>query len=880
MAQNPQNYGFWKYRIVLQRRWLPASVAFISVFSLGALAIALTYRPQYVAEGQLRFTKVNPISKLTTLGTEIGNLDPLDLEGKPLDTEAAVIQSRPVLEKTLSKLANTPEADLSIPLKDFRRHLAISEVKGTDILRVTYTATNPGQAATVVNTLMEVYLDQHIRDSRDSVETASQFIAARLPRSEEAVRNAEKALRQFKQRNQIVDLNNRETDAETKITTLQGKISDAQAQIAQLQTEANVLSDQLGMTPSQAMTAVRLSQAPEIRDVLTQLKQKEAQLALQANQLTPTHPTVLGLKRDVNKLKSLFQQRVQKILGAGLTNPEHLIGSLQQDLTAELVKLEATKQGLVSQVIAQSKTLAAYKRQLNIFPDLAEKQRELERKLEAAQSTYALLLQKQQEILAEANQEVGNAKILAPAQAPTVPISRGESAYLAAGVLGILAFLTTAYVLEARDKSIRTVEEALQQFEYPLLGIIPAFGNPTNSLFYDGSLQQLDPKLFLRDFPDSSVSNAFRMLQVSLKALKTSHHCQTLVVTSTLPREGKSTVVANLAMALAQADNQVLVVDGNLRNPFQDCLWDVSNETGLSNILLDQADLKSATQSVTPHVDMMTAGNLHASAMSALESKKMTLMLNAAKSHYDYVLVDAPSLNSAADVSILGGRADGIVIVVKPGIATLPNVAAAKELLMRSGQRIMGLIINGALPNDHPYGNLQVQPIRERVTTQPFPAPPAQPSFSPDPHPFPSSTADPSSQLPVKADFPSPDELPLRDLKDQVDHLRMVWIRSVQFVDEQEEELTQLRHTVAWLQGQIRNAGGYAQNTSAATDLMRLELQLAHEKERLQLFEETLAGQRQRVQSQQAMFQYHLGILQRRIRRIVGRLNQSQHWNA
>lgn len=878
MAQDSQSYRFWKYWVVLQRRWLPASAAFLVVFSLGALTISLTHRPRYIAEGQLRFTKVNPISKLTTFGTEIGNLDPLDIEGKPLNTEAAVIQSRPVLEKTLEKLTSISETDLAIPLKEFRRNLTISELKGTDILRVTYTADQPDKTATVVNTLMEAYLDQHIRNNRDSVETAGQFIAARLPKSEEAVHDAETALRQFKQKNQIVDLKNREQDAEKKITELQGKISDAQAQIAQHQTEANVLSHQLSMTPQQAMAAVRLSQASEIRDVLTQLQQKESQLALQTNQLTPTHPAVLGLTRDINKLKNLFQRRAQKILGIEVNNPEPLIGSLQEELTADLVKLEATKQGLISQVIVQSRTLENYKQQLNIFPGLVERQRQLERKLEAAQSTYALLLQKQQEILAEADQKVGNAKILVPALAPTAPISWGESGYVASGVLGVLAFLTTIYILETLDKSIRTVEDALHQFEYPLLGIIPTFGNLTHPLFYDGCLQQLTPKIFLRDSPDSPVSNAFRMLQVSLKSLKMSQYCQTLVVTSTSPQEGKSTVVANLAMALAQAGSHVLVMDGNLRNPFQDRMWDISNEFGLSNILFGQTDLKSATQSVTPEIDVITAGNLHANAMGTLESKQMTMMLNTAKSTYNYVLIDAPSLNSAADVSILGGRADGIVIVVKPGIANLPNIAAAKELLMRSGQRVTGLIINGALSQDQPYGNFQAQPMSSQVTPQPLPTP--SPSFSVNQNPCPDYTPEAPSQVLVQANGHSPDELPLRDLQDQVDHLRTVWIRSVQFVDDQEEELVQLHHTVSDLQGQIRDAGGYSQSSSAATDLIRLELRLAHEKERVRLFEKTLAGQRQRLQSQQAIFQHHLGLLQRRIKRIVGHLNQDQHWHG
>lgn len=884
MVQNSQNIGFNEYWLILQRRWLPASIAFFSVFSIGVV-IAFTRRPMYVAEGQLRFTKFNPISKLTTLKTDnseprFSNLDPLDSQSKPLKTEAAVIQSAPILQQTLERLGWPQNPVTPMTLKDFRENLVVTDLQGTDILQLTYQAPEPEQAAAAVNTLMSVYLEKNIRDSRYEVLRANQIISTQLPMSEVAVGKAEAALRKFKEKNQIVDLKNREVDAEAKITTLQGQISDAQAQLARIQAESRVLRNKLGMTSQQGLIVASLSQSPEIQAVLTQLQQKETQLALQRTQLQSFHPSVINLEQDVAALKTLFRKQAQKILGTQLPNTESLISVLQQDLTSDLLKLEANKQGLRSQIDTQYRLLTGYKRQIKVLPRLAEEQRELERKLEATQSTYNLLLKRQQEIQAEANQETGNARILVPALAPQLPVSQRGITYLAAGLLGILASLATIYILERSDQSIRTDEEIIQYYEYPLLGTIPAFDSFKNPLFSkktffsNRELQQLVPKIFLRDAPDSPVSEAYRMLQVSLKSYG-SRDYRTLTVTSTLPKEGKSTVVANLAMALAQAGNQVLVIDANLHSPFQDYLWDQSNQIGLSNILLGQADIASSIQSVATNIDLITVGNLHTSATSALVSKQMELMLRVLKLNYDHILIDAPSLNLAADVCSLGSLSDGILMVVKHGSTTIPEVAVAKELLVRSRQTVIGLVINSEFSNN---SNLRFHTSEDYFSETPFPDLLEKPSLSREDEQISSMFSGESEpRLSIHKEIKPPEDLPLPLLKDQVEYLRNIWLTSADIVKEKEEELVQIHQSEMKLLENLKAIREHSyEGLYSDTEFKKFELKIGYEQERQRLLESFLLKMRQRLKIQKAIFHQSQEVLEHRTKIITSQLDRSQ----
>lgn len=324
--------------------------------------------------------------------------------------------------------------------------------------------------------------------------------------------------------------------------------------------------------------------------------------------------------------------------------------------------------------------------------------------MQAAQSTYSLLLQKLQESRIAENQNVGNASKISEAEVPEDPTSSAMVTYLGATLMASIAALGTIYLLEARDKSIKIVNEAKELTGLTLLGIIPSFSKSKKSIRINKEeAESLITKVVIRDTPRSPISEAYRMLRANLKFLSADKELKVIVVTSSVPKEGKSTVAANLATAMAQMERKVLLIDGDLHRPVQHKIWEVSNSEGLSNVIVGQAEIKTATKKVMDNLDILTSGVVPPSPASLLDSKRMAALIEGFATNYDFVLIDAPSLNVAADAATLGQMADAVLLVVRPGVVDSVNARFALDLLEKSGQNVLGQVVNGVIPNNEPY---------------------------------------------------------------------------------------------------------------------------------------------------------------------------------
>lgn len=214
------------------------------------------------------------------------------------------------------------------------------------------------------------------------------------------------------------------------------------------------------MNSRQAMIKTSLSQISGVQDILKEIQQLESQLTLRRTVVKDTHPQIIDLEDKLKSLNELLQQRIEKVTGTNKLqlNQNYELGELQQQLSAKLIELESTHLGLESQAAALSNLQASHKQRLSYLPRLEQQQRQLERKAQVAQSTYLLLQQKLEESRLAENQNLGNAIILSEAQVPQEPIS-SPFMLVSASLLSILATLVAIFILEATDKSIKTVDE-------------------------------------------------------------------------------------------------------------------------------------------------------------------------------------------------------------------------------------------------------------------------------------------------------------------------------------------------------------------------------------------------------------------------------------
>ena len=706
LLMNSKRYGeedidLQQFLLVFKRRWLAA----VGVFGVSLGLAGLHYmqqEPVYQADGKLLISKVNRTSSLTGLG-EPEKIDPLGNKSNPLETEAEVIRSIPIAEKVIAELDLRNELGKPLTPQQLLGRVSVKTLGSTDILALSYKSSDPEEAAEVVNGLMKVYRANEIRVNRQEASAARQFIDEQLPNTEKYLGQVENELRQFKEKNNVVALQQEAESAVSVISNLDQKIAETQAQFADATAASRALQDKIGMNAQQAITLSSLSQAPGVQKALEELQTAQSELATARSRFTNEHPTVQNLQGEEASLQAVLKERVQEVLGPG---GGQSVGNLQfsdteQRLTEELVKSEVRRLGLSNQLNSLSQVKATYKQRMNVIPKLEQRQQELERKRETAQATYNTLAQRLQEVQIKENQDVGNIRIISDAVAPTAAVAPSKVKIMGlGGAVGILLGIATVFILDLGDASIKTIKEAREKFRYTLLGTIPIYGDtPRRGRLWLTSKQDTESTATVpvKDRPRSPISEAYRMLQANLKFLNSDRQPKVVVMASCVPNEGKSSVSANLATTMAQLGRRILLVDADMHRPSQHHIWHLTNQVGLSNVLVGEVGFDQAVQTVIEGLDVLPSGAIPPNPLALLDSRRMTSLVESFAEVYDFVIIDSPPIVATADALTLGKMSDGMLLVVRPGVVDAASANSAKELLEQSGQNVLGLVINGML---------------------------------------------------------------------------------------------------------------------------------------------------------------------------------------
>ena len=685
-----EELDFGKYWLVLKRRWLLIGVIFGTTLGL-ATVWTLRQAPTYEATGKLLF-KTSKTSNLIGIQSDSGKLEALTQKGDPLSTEAEILRSPPIVQTALNQSTLLDSLGKPLDPKAVADGLSVKPVVGTDILQITYKANDAKLAATVINQVMQAYLSNNVVVNRAEAVAARKFIVEQLPATEAAVNQAEANLRQFKEANGIVVLDQEAKASVEGLAALDKEITTAQATLGKANAQVNALRSQVGMDTRTALTMNALNQSDGVQKAFTEWQQIQSQLAKQKTLYRDGYPVVTQLQRQEAAAKAILQERVAGIVGQKLTvAPSDLqLGTTRQQIVLALAQAEVERLGLANTLDSLSRSQATFTTRSQSIPALEKTQRQLERQRDAAQTTYKTLLTKLQEVQVTENQTVGNVRIVAIADIPEESIGpKVLLNLLAGGVVGLLLGISAAFLLDYADQSVKTLGEAKALFHYPLLGVIPPIG--TRSKFATAPTM---PKLITRDRPDFGAQEAYQMLQTNLRFLTSDQPLRAIVVTSTMRQEGKSTVAANLAAAMAQGQRRVLLIDADLRHPCQHHVWDLNNPIGLSNVIVGQVEFQLAVQQVTAHLDVLTAGVIPPNPIALLDSQRMATLIERAMQTYDFVILDAPPLSGTADASVLNRLTDGSLLVVRPGAIQASAAKTAIQFLAQSGQTVLGMVIN------------------------------------------------------------------------------------------------------------------------------------------------------------------------------------------
>ncbi|MEM7592735.1 MAG: polysaccharide biosynthesis tyrosine autokinase [Cyanobacteria bacterium P01_A01_bin.83] len=677
-----------EYMAQVKRRWKPALAIFLLTLGVTG-ALSLLQKKTYLAEGKILFRKnATPIKALEEQAT---TLEPIISDQTPLSTQIQILESEPVIQQVIDRQKLTDDEGNLLKPEDFKRKLTTEIIGGTDVVEVGYRHANPKAAAEIVNSVMDIYIQTQIRGNQSKPQAAREFIDRELPNVETKVKDIEAEISAFRTENSIVDLDEEKKGLVANLGTLNQEISTTGSALRGMQAQAAALQGQLGLDLEQAVKANQLGSYPEVQSILDQLSQTESNLSTERQRFNDNHPMVASLQEKKNNLNQQLRGLIAANVGSGVNVSQGLLqndNSTKENQLERFITIKIEELSLQRQVASLYQTQQEYLKRAKELPRLEKKERELVRAAESAGQTYETLLNSLQQAQLAENNENGNADIVEYAAVPEKG-SSGKTLLLGMGlVLGAFLANLSIVLLEMQDRSIQSLAEIKKRFPYQTVGI-----TPLESPSYQG-------RIVTRDEPDSFSSEIYRMIQANLKFLTSDKPPKVILITSSVPEEGKSTVAANLAAAIAQLGRSVLLVDGDLRRSSQHSLWGVSNSQGLKDIVAEHVSPMSVIQQPMPKLHLLTSGQVQSNPLALLESSELSDFIGRCRREYDLILIDAPPLPVTADVLTVSKLVDGILFITRPGVVEQESAELAQETLANTGQKVLGMVVNGVKAED------------------------------------------------------------------------------------------------------------------------------------------------------------------------------------
>jgi len=565
-------------------------------------------------------------------------------------------------------------------LGQFLGDLSVRRVPDSRLIEVRFDAEDPQLAAEVVNTHLQNYIELNFKSKYDATTQASNWLSSELEELRIKVEKSEDARLAYERENQIWQIDEKQDITTQKLADLSKAVTDAQTALS-------------GKEALYRMAAAgEVDDLPGVPDdsVLKGLEQKKTDLDEQyadaSNQYGPNFPKVQRLKEQEAQVDADLA-KARQVMVDGIREDYDTAQSHVQILQEALDKQKAEANDMAEKLV-----------QYNI----------LEHDAEANKQLYDGLLQKLKEASITAGLRSSNIRIVDPALVPTSP-SRPQKArnILLALLVGLIGGIGLAIFREYLDNTVKSPDDIETLTGLPSLAVVPALPGANGhhgrfSLSRDVSAQGPGgPRVELLSYvqPKSQISEAFRALRTSLLLSQAEHPPQVILVTSALPREGKTTAAANLAVTLAQLGDRTLLMDSDMRKPgIRRALnLTTAKEGGLSSYLAGVCTLEEATiaHPAISNLAVLTTGPVPPSPADLLSSHRMREGIAELRRRYKFIVIDSPPIMAATDAVILSALTDGVLLVVRSGETPKEAFTRARDLLAAVKCRLLGVVLNG-----------------------------------------------------------------------------------------------------------------------------------------------------------------------------------------
>ena len=709
-----QDPGYGKIFAVLARRrfWLLGGISLGLVI---AVFMNITAKPKYTSSMRLLVESTYKSNSTSIIDSTV-QID--------YGTQLTLLQSSLLFQKAADLLAAEYPGISGGELQSLKIGMLGGKETPTKIVEVQYTAIDPVKTRQVLRAFQKVYTDYNREQQAKRLQNGLAGIDEQVINVRKSIAEVTELIEEFRRKNNLFDATQRVTEVTSALSGIEQQQRNTKLEYEQATSKLGSLQQKLNLSSQDAVLLTRLNQSQRYQALVSEMQSIEVSLNREKARFQAANPIVEALELRFSQQQASLEEERRSILGdtnlsvspsrSSKWNNDQLSG-VDTALATQIVETQTQTTLLQSRLDSLASQERILRSEIERLPKLLGEYESLKPKLQIQQETLQTLLKNRQEVSLEIARGGFDWQIV---EEPTLGFTDAADSLRRNLLLGIVAGLfiggIAAFIRDMQDDTMHTYNELEQQISsLSLLGVTPQYfqSEESNSNFLPQFLkgQSVSPLTIeiVQWLPfRESLDLIYKNIQLSNYSQETT--VRSLVVTSALPEEGKSTIALGLATSAARLHKRVLLVDADMRSPTLHKQLNLPNERGLSTLLASNGsiDSRDVIQSSNSTIDILTSGPIPSDSVTLLSSEWMQKLISSFEQDYDLVIIDSPPVLGTVDTIQIASCSGGVVVVARIDRITRSEFSQAITVLQKLN--LIGVIANGVKELPHSYSRKSV----------------------------------------------------------------------------------------------------------------------------------------------------------------------------
>ena len=657
--------------ILLRRKWIVISFFLITVttVTIATFIQKKTYKASATVIVEVESPNVLSVKDIVKLG-ESNYFAYRDY----IETQQEIIKSRRTAHHVMKnlKLGSREEfKKAKDPIDALLKKVKVEHVRDTRILRISAENGDPRLVARIANEFANVYTSSNMSLKVKMSGQAQGWLTEEVETQKKKVRESELKLQNYKEENDIVSIANQDTMMGDSLTKLNTSYLSAQERRIRAETNYNSLIDKDGNVNLENLSAL-FTDNPSLKKLKEDYLTQAALLVDYKKIYKHKHPKMISLLEGIEYLKTGIKSEVD---------------TEYKNAVQEEAKFKNAMAGQKTNALEHERKIINYNA--------------LQREVDTNERILEIVLNRLKETSIASQIQTNNVRIQDLAVIPRKPIKPKKTLNLMlAVIMGLLGGAVLAFFKDYMDVSLKDPRDIAALLQIPVLGSVPKIKADGKKI-----AEKKDIDLIVEKDSNSLASEAYRSIRTNLLfSMNQSGFSKSLVITSSVPREGKTISAVNLALMLANSGERVLLVDADMRKPRVHTIFNYDNVSGLLQFLTGEKDFDSTVKySGISNLYVATSGGTTNKPAELISSENMKRFLQNASAHYTTIIIDTPPVALVTDAALLASLCTGTILIAEGGRTTKEFLTRSKELLKNVKANILGVIVNNISLTQNSY---------------------------------------------------------------------------------------------------------------------------------------------------------------------------------